>query len=659
MEVKTITNTLLQEEIISIMLNNGGVAQIFLKHIYTDKALEKKIGKVFTNPQLEQIATAYLKLLSSTNSNPTTGVVVNELFKLDLDIADKEALKKKYLDLHNRNVIFDVHHQKHIKEIIVNYKSAKFLEMVVNNIKKKTPDSLLPEVADLATTFAESLQEINFSKTKFIELSDTWEILDKISSEAFSNTPIGLAEIDASLNGGGEFGGAGKQEITVWLSGTNDGKSMVMGALAVYSALNKVHSLTLSFEGKELQTPQRMISAMTGISFKRISRAKEFIAHNPTKTIKDYFNEDEVAKIEWARDEVAKYLTVAHVINNSTIEYIRELVIERYKERPFEVLIVDYGQLVESIKQFAKEADLIQHVFREFEKIASLLKVTVHIAMQTNREGIAHMSLGEKEGEEYPSYKMYHVAGGLGALKTAATIIAINRTEKEKETGKIRFKILKQREGLVGIEVGIQANWECCRIFEGQRYMYSNPIEAQFGNNKKLDNLFSVQKDTSTKAIAQNAVQETSIDPLLALTKNSPILRAMYETEFTQELKDIMAKLIKIDKGQKEAQELEQRLSRLNSGAVECDDIADEKVKTSEEINAIREEIASFKKSIRSKSNLIENHIRWSKFLKKFQDQGVFQACKASKDPKAAAVSDHITITALLEILGFAKEYSI
>lgn len=659
MEIKTITNTLLQEEIISIMLNNSGVAQIFLKHIYTDKALEKKVGRIFTNPQLEQIATAYLKLLSSTDVNPTTGVVVNELFKLDLDMSDKEALKKKYLELHNKNVIFDVHHEKHIKDIIVNYKSAKFLELVVNNIKKKTPDSLLPEVASLATSFAESLQEINFTKTKFIEISETWEILDKISSESFSNTPIGLAEIDASLNGGGEFGGAGVQEITVWLSGTNEGKSMVMGSVVVYAATNKVHSLTLSFEGKELQTPQRMISAMTGISFKRISRAKEFIAHNPTKTIKDYFNEEEVAKIEWARDEVAQYLTVAHVINNSTIEYIRELIIERYKERPFGVLVVDYGQLVESVKSFAKEADLIQFVFREFEKIGSLLKITVHIAMQSNREGISHMALGEKEGEEYPSYKMFHVAGGLGAMKTAATIIAINRTEKEKETGKIRFKILKQREGLVGIEVGIQANWECCRIFEGQRYMYTNPLEAQFGNNKKLDNLFSVQKDTSTKTITQNAAQDSAIDPLLSLTKNSPILRAMYETEFTQELKDIMAKLIKIDKGQKEASELEQRLSRLNSGAVECEDIADEKVKTSEEINAIREEVSSFKKSIRSKSNLIENHIRWAKFLQKFKDQGVFQACTASKDPKARSVADHVTVTALLEVLGFAKEYGI
>ena len=659
MELKTHTNTLLQEEIISIMLNNNGVANVFLKHIYTDKALEKKIGKVFTNPQLEQIATAYLKLLMDTKTPPTKGVVTNELFKLELDVADKEALKKKFLDLHTRNVIFDVHHQNHIKEIIVNYKSAKFLETVVNNVKKKTPDNLLPEVAKMALAFADSLKEINFSKTKFIDLDDTWEILEKISSESFSNVPIGLAELDASLNGGGEFGGAGKQELMVWLSGTNDGKSMVMSSLAVHSAMNQIHSLTLSFEGKELQTPQRMISAMTGINYKRISRAKEFIAHNPTKTIRDYFNDEEVTKIEKAKEEVAKYLTVAHVINNSTIEYIRQLVIDRYNERPFGVLIVDYGQLVESIQNFAKEADLIQYVFRELEKIASLLKVTVHVAMQTNREGISHMSLGEKEGEEYPSYKMFHVAGGLGALKTAATIVAINRTEKEKETGKIRFKILKQREGLVGIEVGIQANWDCCRIFEGERYMYTNPMEEKFGKNKKLDNLFSVQKETSTKAIAQNAGQETSIDPLMALIKGSPILRGMYEIEFNFELKDVMAKLISIDKGQREQMELEQRLSRLNSGAVECDDISSEKEKTSEEINAIKEEVSSFKKAVRTKSSLFENHIRWAKFMSKFKEQGVFQACQNSKDPKASVVLDHITVTALLETLGFTKEYGI
>lgn len=651
MKVDVTTDVILQTELAAVIFNDRSIAARFFKLVYTDKDVLVRAGGIFANPHINRIVSLFHELWDKNGHEfPTSGIMCTEILKLKLSQDETIAARDLYLKLAAKKVHFDIHHETHLKKIIIDAKTAVFAEDVMSKMKKPST-GVLTLIAEEAKKLTRHLEEVSFVGSDVVHMNDFFAIIEESAREAFSNIPTGLLELDQELNGGGEFGGAGRQEVTVWLAGTNDGKSIALANVAVHCGKVGYKSRTFSFEGKLLQTPIRMISTATGISYKKILKYREFLIHHPQKTVYDYFSKEEAEIVAKVEKEVGEKLKVIHAIKNSTIEHICHLAMEDYKTEAFDVLIIDYGQLVESIKTFHKEHDLLQYVFRQLEKLASVLKVAIHVAMQVNREGMAELNKKADEGEEFPTYKFYHVAGGINTLKTAATIIAISRTDQERKDGKARFTIIKQREGLVGVEVGIHCNFTTSSMFQGKRYRNYNPIESFM--SKGSDDMFKPKEGAKTAGVfSQAAVQDG--DDLLTKISRSPFLKRLHSTRFSDELKEVCSILKKGVSAKGEIEAIEQAISSAKSGLEEVDqDAIDEKEKYLSEKKLALQDI---KDKVLDEYDIIREHVGWVGQLEKLKSDGLLEALRDSTDPGIKTILEHIYVIGFIKMIGLNQE---
>ena len=570
MGVSVSSDPILQEELASLILTDRGFASKFHKHITEDADLKKKKIQVFTNPHINRIVSLVYDLYKKADENfPSDGIVCSEIERLQIAKEERVSVKELYLKLKGKRIILSKDYEAHLKELLIIAKVSVFCETLMKDVRNPDNAKLLG-IAELAKKFVSNIDDISFSSSDIIAMDSFVDIIEEYADQSAANIPLGIPELDRELNGGGEGGGAARQEIVAWISGTNDGKSIALGSIASNAVRNGFKVRTFAFEGRKLQTPIRTISNLARLSSKKIARYRNFRARNPDKDMREWFSADEIKRIEEAQEQFGKMFKVIHAIKSSEIENVESAAIEEYKKDPYDVLIIDYGQLVESLKTFHKEHELLMYVFRRLEKLAAHLNVAIHVAMQVNRDGLKELAEENKDGEEFPTYKMSHVAGGYGTLKTAGCVIAISRTQVERNLGQARFTILKQREGLVGVEVGIKAKFDEANMTEGERYRYYHPIDSAMGSSPDL-----FGKPASSPAITKieegvKAEVGESFDLQKAISSN-PYFKSLSSVGGSDAAKEIIAIMSKMQQSQQQIEDLQVTLKQVNEGSLEMD----------------------------------------------------------------------------------------
>lgn len=656
MKINSTIDPLLQEEIASCIFNDSFLAEAVYRLVFKSDFFKKSNIVVFANQHINlTVQNFFIAYEKNGLKPPTDGVVVNLIVNsTTMTPEEREHLKNSYLKIKNKKVSFSEAHESFLKDIIADAYTTSFVNQLI--LMYRSPKStFLKEVRDMAKGFSKKIEDISFAESDVVNFDSIREIIEEMGRDAFRNIPTGLAELDRELNGGGEYGGCASQEITVWLAPTNAGKTFILGAVGSHAIRMGKKVRYFALEGRKYLVPSRMIANLTGISTNKIAKYREYLARNPDVegSFENYFSKEDLKKIEEADKMCRGNLSVIHAIQNSNIEYLEKRIEEEYAKDPFHVLLIDYSQLIETLDpSLKKESDISQRVFRRLEVISAKLKLVTHVASQVNRDGMTWLNEQEKQGDPFPVIQAFHVAGGISALKTAGCIISISCTTSERKSGKLRFAIIKQREGIVGVEVGIYCDFAHGRPFEGKRFRDYHPLKdlSNIGNDKEF-------KVRGTKKESDNRPTDSKpYDPKEALGKDLRedfVLKQFVGRPWTEKLAEVRSSLFKVFSAKQSLPKLEQQLKKIQSGLESSEDNDLEKLQM--EVTTRKNEIANETDDILMLRDSLDYYVKFKDhFVIKLKKLDIDQRMNvlteiAKEDPEIDLFIKHLEMFSLLD----------
>lgn len=458
-----------QKEIVSIILNNPLFASRYYSHIYKNADL-KSYKKVISVGYLEKLVDAFYTLYEKNSYvSPTLGLVQNFIQNslMDQDDIDEicEQLKKiAAIKIDNTKL-----HEEELIRLAIVIKNINFYMQVSPSFKTGAAMEIY-KFNDALKTHLEDCAKIQFSQNNLVDTKNFFQVINEYARDCYTNIPTGIPELDEELNGGGEFGGLGRQEVTILLSGVNDGKSLSTIAIECNALRKGYKTRHINYEGKKLQPPMRFIANLSGVHYKRLAMFRDTVQKDSSAQLEGYLTRDEFSSVLKSQDMFSNNFKIFHEIRNCDIGALETQVTEAYAEEPFDLLVIDYAQHITANHVVGAKHERLAYVFRRLEILAATLNIAIITPMQVNRAGLNELRTDSKDGVAYPVYSMDNVAEVKSAVDTAATIITYNRTPEERRFKKGRFAILKQREGRIGKQVGICSDWDTMNTTKGDRY---------------------------------------------------------------------------------------------------------------------------------------------------------------------------------------------
>lgn len=496
--LKLANHIVFQKEVLALILRDKNFCNKFLAMVKRDEDLKAIDFKIFSDKSINAIISIIDKLCEKSETF-SIGSLLNEIYRSDvLSVEEKKKCETLIEHCTKEGISLDV--KKIETEILLQVKAVKtikFWQDTAPVITSGDSEKIL-SIYDKMVQKVEQLRKLALSTRSEVSLESPIGIIEEYASDVFSNIPFGIPELDTLLNGGGKFGGIGRGEVTVIISGVNDGKSLTTISFEANAISLGFKGIHINLEGKRLQPAMRLISNITKISYKNLTSLREFKSENPDKAAKDYFGPEQLKKIEDAKQTI-KNLRLFHEIQNCEIESIVTLIREAYIEAPFDFCVIDYASLLHSVSVFGTKADMFGYIFRRLEVLAAELNIAIVTPMQVNRSGLLELRHDAKGGVKYPTYTMDMVADSKKAMDGAATVIAYSRTQEERSLKRGRYSILKQREGVTNYQVGICSEWDTMSMFDGERYY------TGYGEEDSKESKTSLELKTLTTKIINNS----------------------------------------------------------------------------------------------------------------------------------------------------------
>lgn len=541
----------MQKEIIFLLLTDEIFAHRFYKHVSQDRDLKKDNINIFTNKFNNIIYKAFISLYESADSViPTKGVIRNFVSKLDLSSSEIESLKEHIEDVYAVKIGSKHFHEKECFDLLKKVKTLSFYNEFSKVVRSDDRERLTDFNAD-AGSYLEELNKISFSDDKIIKMDDIWETILEGASVSAKNIPSSIDGMNDVLNyvelsGGKSGGGYARGELSLIMGGTNSGKSLVCICESANALKNNMRVIHINLEGKKEQAPMRYVSNLANIPLEKLKACTRVnIAHGSLEkhAIKEFFTQDEIERIDEAQRIMSGRLTVIHDVDfDSKIEDLYQTIKELHNANPVDLIVIDGGTLLYSIKRTSGRYEELEYIFNKISKMAMEFGIAIITTVQTNRDGIRHLSGDDltKKDNELPVLSKYHVGDCLAIAKVAGAIIGINRTPQEEKTGKTRYNIIKQREGAVGYCVGIENDQKTCSPTRGPIY-----YKQQKGFSSKKTNKYDVIDNISRE-------EEPNQHPLVGLAKNIDIVKTKLSIcsnslESTFDGLDIMEAQIKLN----------------------------------------------------------------------------------------------------------------
>ena len=588
-----------QKEIVSIILNNPLFASRYYSHIYKNPDL-KSYKKVISVGYLEKILEAFYSLYEKNLfSSPTIGLVENHIQNSLMDTDDIQEINENLRKISAVKIDSIRLHEEELVKLAIVVKNINFYAKTSSSFKNGN----VHEIYNFNKSLKEHLEEcakIQFSKNNLVDTTNFFQIINDYARDCYTNIPTGISELDEDLGGGGEYGGIGRQEVTIILSGVNDGKSLTTVAIECNALRKGYKTRHINYEGKKLQPPMRFISNLSGVSYKKLVHFRDEVQKSSSAELEKYLTKDETIAVLKSQEAFAKNFKIFHEITNCDIEALETQVTEGYTEEPFDLLVIDYAQHITAPSVSGAKHEKLAYVFRRLEVLASKLNIAVVTPMQVNRAGLNEMRNESKDGIKYPVYSMDNVSEVKAAVDTAATIITFNRTPQERINKCGRFAILKQREGNLGKQVGIISDFSTMNVTKGERYYVGYGEETESEKPKPF-------------AVLEKALFEGSKS--LIFDHSSLPCEAPDAV-----MRNITAAMDELDKRLKDLKRKERENAMMSAGRqpIPRDDISIEEflIILEDQIEEIRSEVDSIVKGLED-NDIVKNYFRDIISLKK------------------------------------------
>lgn len=338
----------------------------------------------------------------------------------------------------------------YIKEQLTDFiKRNRFVKLYKNlpDMFGKDPDKAYRHVLENS----EEIVGFSFNDSQLLSLDDSEKLTQSLSNIKHSS-PIGIPEIDVALGSGVSSG-----ELLTLLGDSNVGKSIFLihiGALSLQVGLKVLH---INLEGKKNIPVHRYHSNLSGIAYNRL------------KTM-SFENEEEKELYKSVKNKFKENLKIIHMNDfKVTIEDLYLKCKEIYRNFPFDVLIVDYGDLLTTQEKMEYRHQQTA-VFRGLSKMAGYFEVPVITASQATRPEVSNPS---------ESYWLTprNVSESYEKVRVSSIIITINRTEREELENKVRLLLCKNRDGVKNIRVGCYSDYPKMRPYSSMLGFFNPKTE--------------------------------------------------------------------------------------------------------------------------------------------------------------------------------------
>ena len=281
------------------------------------------------------------------------------------------------------------------------------------------------EVEDKVKRALQVNRDVNLGLSYFNSLKDRWDRINNRKNEDKFKTI--LPKVDESLEGG-----LNRKELAMVVAPPGVGKSLYLVNQGVKAMTEGRKVLYISLEMSEDKIAQRFDSVMTLIPQSRLKDpATQLSLNERIKIFQTEFPE--------SRLMIKEFPTGTASVNN-----IRSLLtqIQNYEEFVPDLLIVDYLELLRSVREIDAEYQAQQRIAEELRGLAMEYNLLVWTATQTNRQGAKVNVITDAElGDSY------------GKIRTCDFSMSLNQTTEEFDNGEMRGYIMKSRNG--------RARWMC------------------------------------------------------------------------------------------------------------------------------------------------------------------------------------------------------
>lgn len=432
-----------------------------VKYLAEDNDLDEYT--IFDNEGLQEIFKIIVDSVQTFKNRPTEGQVRQKFNEFT------ESDRMDYNDLLNSILQQDTHNESYYRQFLQTYiqqvKMAKGFKKT-RKVFKEHPENA-PEYMQVVI---DAIRRVSFDKEDVVTLKDLPALITEGSTLNSRKIPTGVKELDIDL-----VGGLPRENLTVVLAGTNVGKSLFCISLAC-NALKAVDEngqdkgfkvLHINLEGQRDEAAKRYAANLAQIGYGEL--------------IKGSFDDAARKRFE---EVILKYdenrLKIRNMLGfGATIEDLVAYVKEEYKNFKFDMLVVDYGQLLDSKVKSEGYRFTMSRVFRGLDSISKEFSAVVITPAQSTRNAQENQNQsfkGRNQAQDDRAHilRSTDISEAFEIARVSGVILTLNRTEEEERTNRLRLYLEKQRQGAKNKLYGLITNYSQSNLITGKTY---NPFE--------------------------------------------------------------------------------------------------------------------------------------------------------------------------------------
>lgn len=460
-EIQLDFDVVFQQGILRLGLEDDHFCSQLVKYLGTDKDL--KNVDFFDAEAFNIIFNFLVEGFKKYQRRPSEG----QLRQKVQEIGKEDQIKKLNAAL---NLIYstDVSDENYYRQNIGAYvQQVKFIRAYkgmrgafINNTRDKAI-TIFREMLD-------GLTAVSFEKDSIFKLEDFSKMYEQNKNSGVSRIPTGITKLDHDT-----LGGLPRQGLTIVLSGTNVGKSMFCVSLACQALKSKDEAginrgfkvFHVNLEGNAQSIIFRYFSNLSQIPYERI--------------VKGQLTEEETVRMKKIEADFSSRFMIKNLAGNfnNTIEGLEAYCKEIFKSFKFDLLLVDYGQLLETVKETDGYRHIMTNVFRGLDTMSKAFNCAVVSPAQATRNAQENQNKGNTMGqfrgqpkEKAPVMRSNDISEAFEIARVADVILSLNATDEEKAQSRLRVFLEKQRDGAKNVTYGLHTRFDLADLITGKFY---------------------------------------------------------------------------------------------------------------------------------------------------------------------------------------------
>lgn len=379
----------------------------------------------------------------------------------------------------------------------------------------------------------DKLNAVSFEKDSVFKLDDFAMNYEKTKNSTSNRVPTGIHKLDKDL-----LGGFPRQGLVVVLSGTNVGKSMFCISLGSQALKSKdaggvsrdFKVLHVNLEGNAVSTLFRYYANLAQIPYNNIAQG--------------LLTDEEQARLKRVEEQYKSRFMLKNFAGTFgvTIESLEAWCKETYKTFKFDVLIVDYGQLLETQRETEGYRHIMTTVFRGLDTMSKAFDCCVISPAQATRAaqgkqnpfGNQFAKFQQPTKSDLPVMRSEDISEAFEIARVAEIILSLNASDEEKVQNRLRLFLEKQRDGAKNQTYGLHTRFDMCDLITGNFYDPKATITKENEAPEQVETM-DFFGDKKEKKSASGGSSEEQMDELVvnfkSLSKKEDNLKADYNIE--------------------------------------------------------------------------------------------------------------------------------